>query len=365
MEKPIRRAIFFAHSPFNLFVSTGIALSLSSAETKDLVMYLNFPGIPEALDLLRSWSGFPFRKVVTLDRQLDRQSLLKKLRMMKLNIQAVFSSLQTQPPHSIYFFNDNFPSCQFALAEAAKMGTHVDRVFVDEGSGAYNTARIQPPLKGTRLFRQLALGSWWEEINTNGTSSYVDRSLLMFPARANPELLKKPVAQLQAASFLTPAMREMALHYLRCAGVNPSGAPLSLLVFPTLSDVPYTQTQAYRRELQEVCSQALALGLLPGVKYHPNERRGDYCDLEKLSQVKLLPASVPAEILYLTWAHSIQVVVGDISTALITVRWLLDTAEAFTLRPFTAAADQRLLSTLKRIGVHVIENAKELARVII
>jgi hypothetical protein len=118
---PEPRLVFLAHSPYSVFLSIGLALSRPPGEPKDLFLYVTHPSVVRYVDGIAAWDGFPFRNVTRLDRALAGKPLLVKLAIMKRNIWRLRRALRTQYPSVMYFFNDTFPSCQFALAEAGRL----------------------------------------------------------------------------------------------------------------------------------------------------------------------------------------------------------------------------------------------------
>ena len=85
------------------------------------------------------------------------------------------------------------------------------------------------------------------------------------------------------------------------------------------------------------------------VKYHPRERE-DFLGALSLG-ARLLPAAVPAELVYLASADRLARVIGDRGTTLLSARWLAPHAQALSALEPGALDDPWYAHTLDRLGV--------------
>ena len=66
----------------------------------------------------------------------------------------------------------------------------------------------------------------------------------------------------------------------------------------------------------------LSAGKTAAIKYHPRERRPGYLGLEEDERLYVIPPMVVFELLVLLLGEPAPLIVGDLSSALVSTRWL-------------------------------------------
>ena len=89
-----------------------------------------------------------------------------------------------------------------------------------------------------------------------------------------------------------------------------------------------------------------------GVKYHPRDTQKPLMDSNKDGVVEI-PQDIPAEIIYLKSAD-ISTVIGVMSTALLTARWLNGEIEVKSLAHTFNYEDKRIVEVFDEIGIKII-----------
>jgi hypothetical protein len=105
----------------------------------------------------------------------------------------------------------------------------------------------------------------------------------------------------------------------------------------------------------------MANGRTEGVKYHPRQAEPDYLGLSQLRDVVVLPQGLALEYLYVLRAaaagttdhHPIRFVVGDVSTILLTARWLMPHACCISLARPLQMLDPSLEALFNALGVQL------------
>ena len=100
------------------------------------------------------------------------------------------------------------------------------------------------------------------------------------------------------------------------------------------------------------------------IKYHPREENAGYLD----HNVTIIPQSVPVEFILIHPANSIRALIGNVSTAFLSVTWLSNEIETLSLQNLlpadheVGADDRNLWKTLESIGTQRPENIKNLIK---
>jgi hypothetical protein len=116
----------------------------------------------------------------------------------------------------------------------------------------------------------------------------------------------------------------------------------------------------YQAAMRGIVEQLAAGGAAVGVKYHPRQAEPDYLQLTTIERTTLLPQGLPLEFLYIRRAppvagagRPLRVIVGDISTTLLTARWLAPEARCISLARPLGLLDASIEQLFSRLGVHL------------
>ena len=348
-------------SPFHLFVATGLAMDTGDA-TNDLILAIGHPSMREYHSQLARCEMYPFRNMVEINRDFHGASYLSKWRVIRNNIDRVRKFVELSPPESVFCGNDTFPSFQCGLSLVRAEDHNSDRVHVDDGSASYNSCSFRVGSRIELFLKRIMFGRWLHEVGQLGTTRHIDRLLLIYPELAVRSLQVKPCRPLLPDRLQSP---EMIRLYAESAGADLAGcfeaAGSKAMVFPSSSIVWGTGASRYKQGMRELCAVLHDNLTTPIVKYHPFERSSDWCGLEGMPGVTIVPQHLPAECLFLLGSRTIDLVVGDVSTSLLTARWLLGAnLRIVVLGEFAKEKDAQLLGILRKLDATVVSSAREL-----
>jgi len=77
----------------------------------------------------------------------------------------------------------------------------------------------------------------------------------------------------------------------------------------------------------------------------------------------VLPQSLPIELVYIFTSKQIRFIVGDISTSLLTAKWLLDNATVVSIAPLIGQTDPQLFRTFHELDIKILNNVKEVKEI--
>lgn len=260
------------------------------------------------------------------------------------NRSACFSQLRNilkeTNPTEIITGNDRRLEFQYAMHFSQSWFEHeVSGSFLDDGTGSYisfhNSKRIRylsdkyldTPLK------KLVYGRWYSRPEVFGASDWVDRCYLTHPEVASEELKKKHLIELRNSYYL----QESAIQYfkslsskLNSVAVETGGGKAVLFVLPHSSSIE--DIYGSMSTLKDLLVKLADVFTNVYFKYHPREL-GDPLLLNELGQA--LSANVPAELYCVI--NSFDLIIGDVSTALMAAKWLNPEAD---VRYFKTASRQ-------------------------
>jgi hypothetical protein len=273
----------------------------------------------------------------------------------KAHRKTIFNTLELYlnelTPDEIITGNDRRLEFQFSMKYCrSNINPNVLGSYIDDGTGSYrNMYSFNKLSKYTDKFidtplKKLVYGQWYTRPETLGASHWVSKCYLTFPELALNEIKMKAV-KLDAeiyTSFEGQRILDAYMNGLNCMQLS-KGAPSVLFVLPhsSIIDQLYGDKENLIDKLAEIIKE------YPNafVKYHPREV-GDPLYLKE--KVNMLPAEVPAE-LFLAFFRFDRVL-GDVSTALMSARWLQPSCKVEYL-PNASKHTRALLSIFKSIDV--------------
>ncbi|HAS81187.1 MAG TPA: hypothetical protein DCS43_00545 [Verrucomicrobia bacterium] len=234
-------------------------------------------------------------------------------------------TLFTRPMDARLFTgNDRRIEFQYAMhiAMRANRGRSIEGVYLDEGAVTYVGHKSMHTFQHRYVdpfFKKLFYGGWYRQALTTGTSAWVNTVYAAFPDRVHPLLQLKVVLLIDPQPFKTDAFKALAVAMLN--GHDDYREALSgiRLVLTLPHEGSYTRNPEHYQQI----SQALLSVYAPAsmaIKPHPR-----ITDRERIETLfpgfLLLDHTVGMEALLPLLGDGCRVV-GDISSTLLTTRWL-------------------------------------------
>ena len=267
---------------------------------------------------LLQWRQSPFKEILLLSQQAKgkgkRQQRLSSFKIITQFIDQI-------KPDIIYTGNDRRIEFQFAMHQARKSNKHSIGTYLDDGTYSY-LGRATHWLKDKvidNLVKKLSYGLWWRQPSTIGASNWIDRAILAFPESAIDALKVKFCTSLpknlDRDEFKTLA--ELCLNVFNYPAKQIENIN-SLIMLPHES----VATDKIKKHLGY---WLLSQGDRISFKHHP---RTDGCNAVSDKEAwfipgkaEQVPAGIPMEVL-LPLIQSNCHIAGDVSTALLTTKWL-------------------------------------------
>jgi hypothetical protein len=135
-----------------------------------------------------------------------------------------------------------------------------------------------------------------------------------------------------------------------------------LLIIPHSSFVQ--RFGQYRNTIKDMCAAIKKRNFLLAAKYHPRQSEDDFLNLRSEYGVKVLPRSFPIELIYLLSFNNIRFVLSDVSTALITAKWLRSDLKAISYAKVIGHSDGSLFRVFENVGVQFVSKIENINQLI-
>ena len=328
--------LFLASTPFNVLTAAMVAFELPQGDVAELGLIDQTSTTAAFREALLRWQSSPFAHIRLLSEKASGKG---KRRQRLQGFRRIRQCLQELQPEWIYTGNDRRIEFQFAMAHSNARG-----VYLDDGTYSY-LGRKTHWLKDQvldNMAKKVAYGRWWQQPPAIGASAWIDHSILAFPDSALP-ILKNKTCKPLPNNLQRPEFAQLARI---CLGEQPLtlGTLDGLLLLPH-SSVMSDQQQALGQWLDH-CGAEIAY------KHHPRTSSELQSTEMATSHWQLparawaVPAAIPMEMLLPLLPQHCKIS-GDVSTALLTAKWLrpeLDVSAA--VRADTDASWRQLLTTL-------------------
>lgn len=293
--------LFLASTPFNVMVSSMVALDLPETDTAELWLIDQPPQQNAFMSRIHLWEKSPFFHIKTVSRQAKG---IKDKINRSANLRRLQADMNLIAPDHLYTGNDRRIEFQWLMAHSEKKLTGH---YIDDGTYTYigrQTHWFSDQILDNAL-KKLSYGLWWQQPISIGASPWINIAHVAFPEKVVDALKTKDLLplpdNLQDRRFLNLAnLFESAM-----IGLNQLDA---LLILPHESVRSKTTEKRLLNALKRFRS--------PGIKSHPRSTSP-----LKVSTATIVEAGMPVEIL-LTQFDRDTVIIGDVSSALLTTRWL-------------------------------------------
>jgi hypothetical protein len=374
------KELYVCLTPYHTILALAIALQRREVAESRLILAGATFNTTAFCASLQEWNGSPFSGICTLGglprwiRNIlglicspGRVETIREVANAGRNARTIARFTRRFAADTVYVCNDWSDLTQCALHVAKLVNPHAVGVYVEDGLDAYVPGCLcGPPTRKRRMLRSLfARTPWYEHVSIMGTSRWIDRCMLLYPALLRSELKHLPCSSISADSLKTPESAKWVEDYLlRCGGDPARIAATACILAPALSSV--VPDPSCWKEFVAIAVDEMRKHSLPiAVKYHPREWEVDYLGVAACPDVLVLPREISMECVFLQSRKNLRYVLGDTSTAMMTAGWL---ANPTAVIGCSAVQDREeaetSLDALARVGVMVVRNVDELRDVL-
>ncbi len=330
--------VFHAQTLYHILTTSCLESQFNDPHQSHLVVLPNFKNSQEVLEIVRNFGGFDQVHTLMKETSVPRP---RKWAHNSISVAKSLYLMHSLSPEELYVCNDRNPIGQALLKMAPD---ECVCTYVEDGAAAYNSSKFDNKALWKSIFGKIFYGPWLSSRPVIGTADAFDRVAATFPDQLRPEISHYPCLRINKdnlinSSFVNRLAKSYDVERLE---------ELSTLVLPSHSG---HISQRGVEALQSLIDSQAQQNEVIGVKYHPRDENDCYLDLP--SNATRVPSEIPAEILYLSMKQ-LNTVVGVLSTALLTARWLSNSMEVLSILDEGEPFDQNLVSMMKSIDIRVV-----------
>jgi hypothetical protein len=358
------KQIYVAYTPYHLLLSCGLAAFSGGSDEKYLVVIPVYSDVDAFCRSVKEWDKNPFSKIIMINGIYDVSSRVKRVDITRNNLKIIKNFLidAVSEACDVFIFNDGYPEAQIIARINHRRGGI--NTYVEDGSAAYNNS-ISPKIPiFKKIVYKLVYGIWYEDVSILGTYEYINKVMVIQPDFIRPELRVKEIAKihknifnnLKNDGFISTLFKNYSLDW---ADLNLNSVLIvshSNILSKGLSDT-YRHLAGYLSHLTG--------GLY--LKYHPREHEDDFLGIRLLSPgVKLIPKTLPLEAIFVALQDADEpvIIVGDLSTSLLTAKYLLEGSYVISIMEFSNQFDPNLENIFKKIGVFLPKDIEDLTAIL-
>lgn len=312
---------FFISSPLHFFIATNLAISHEGDTNVALFISKNEQTAKQYAKATQHYQDiFQFTYDLTIND--DQQKFTQRKRRFAQINDLIASTL----PDRIFTGSDRRMEFQYAMHQASKVNANVEGIYIDDGTVSYLGHKsinsifhqyIDPTLK------KLVYGFWWKNALTTGSSAWISKAYLASPKDAHSLLKTKELIALDQDIFVSKKFIEVneflieKYDTLKTINFDQINAVLCLPNESFYLKNPQFLQQIKTTILSHFHSDNIA------IKAHPKSK-----NMTLLANVFpnsiALPNTLGMELLLPKLSND-TVIIGDVSTALLTAKWLKPT----------------------------------------
>ena len=308
---------FFISSPLHLFMAANLAIQNPANKKTALIISKNRQAGSRLLAVIAHGPD-----IFTNTVDLSACPLRRGNRRHKSRFQLLNELLSETCDARIFTGNDRRMEFQYAMHVATRGNPQTEGIYLDEGAVTYIGHKSMHRIQHRYIdpfFKQLFYGACYKPAVTTGASAWVNTVYAAFPAAVHPLLQRKNIRAIDPAPFRTKAFKDLAMAMLKDYPEIETILCGIKLVLTLPHEACYIKEPRRYREFAEQLGTYLQPAQI-AVKPHP--RITNSAVLHNLFPgTTILEHRVGMEAM-LPLLDDDCIIAGDISSTLLTTRWL-------------------------------------------
>lgn len=359
------RELYVSFTPYHILLNSSIASRRSLTADKEIIIIEDFSDAEKMLNGLKGWKDNPFKEHIMIKGifsvdEIPEKSIFNVFRsnsvvnVLKEGIESLDDRYGDAQIDKVFTCNDGRPHSQFLEYKCKKKRGH--NIYVEDGSSVYNDF-VGPilPLHES-IFYNLYYGRWYEKTRVLGNYRYTDEIRAFRPDLVRPELRDKKIETIDMEGFTDLKKTGLTEKILDEFSVKLQTDYDNMILF-----LPHSELIRKRNLLplyQKIVSKVREDDKKILLKYHPREK--DHYLSEQSDGIFSLPQSLPSELLLLHMIEKPPLIIGDISTCLLTSKFLREDFKVISLINIIGMESENLKRAFKKIGVLMPNTHSEL-----
>jgi len=350
------KVVFIISTPLHLF--HAIAASISECKGQESVLiFIDQPVGKENLYIstLKSWSGDPFSDhhiFYAYPRNASNKYSYRK--QVLREIAALIGEIK---PVKMYTGNDRRIEFIRAYKKMKAINPDAESVYLDDGVMSYVVHKYTWESPPEIFFKKLYYGFWYNRFPIVGASDFINSAVLAFPEEAHEYLRRLPIRPSNNQVLIGDDARKFSALLVEKFGI--SSALIDSLDF--IQILPHRKElrkfRTFFADLRDYLIQTANSGKIIGIKYHPFEKE-DFLDFSGQENIRILPPDIAFEAI-LPSMNDHSAVVGDLSTVLLTAKWLRPNLDIVSIQNPEDHRYNKILPLMKDLGIRIIPTARD------
>ena len=366
------KTLYWIGTPRHFLIAVGMAVSEAESRDSHLLLTSSQDYVEGIETVLNRWSDSPFSQIRTIrspapgkSRFLNRfrgRRNLERFRRMAREFAREYSEMRVFPATDT--------STQAFLYETKRISPATKRVMLEDGGIFYNSQPIgaagadEYPKWKSAVSRML-YGPVWSAVRKNGIGEVIDEIHMIAPELARSELAALDRVKLSPDHLRRLSDSDLPSVYLSLYECDPHEMQsVEFAVILSRSDGLLGSMTSYVETVNVLVDMARRRGLEIALKYHPKEKAADYMGLVGRTDVIEIPREIPMELLFVVNSRKLKFVLGDASSALLGVPWILPDCKAVSFVNMVNKSPELIYSDFKGFGIESIDNLGDLERIL-
>lgn len=352
----IEKEVYFVSTPLHLLHAISAAMS-SDKDIQSFLIIIDQPASRTNLYIqaLGEWEESPFDKFYVFYSTSETTS--EKYGMRKRVLSEIGRIIEEITPSVIYTGNDRRIEFLYGLSIMRKLNPDTKCIYIDDGIMTYVPRRYSYESFLEVLFKRFYYGFPYHRSRIVGGSPFIDVALVSFPDYVHSHLQNKVVRKSNGENLKSKDAKEFSTILLKKFSMD-SKMVNSLDVVQILPHrFELKRFKSFFKKVKEMINRLSESGYTLGVKYHPLQE-GDPLGLRDIDKVNILAADIAFEIL-LPILRDDAVVIGDVSTVLLTAKWLRPDQQIITIRNPEDHRHDKILPLMKKLGIIELSSPDE------
>lgn len=351
-------AVFMVSTPLHLYNALAIALKHRNDWQSHLWFIDQKDQHNPYFHVLKEWRDHPFVGIEYFVTNLPGTG--SKIQARKSAFRKIDELLDDIRPQELLVGNDRRIEFVYAINHACRhLGFPVRGSLIDDGVYSYVDQRSKwyQDTAVERLVKKMVYGSWYERTPSLGNSPFIDRAFVAFPEFVNSYLRRMTVESIDLDLYRSEEIQTYSSMMLEKGNIDRQMLPGYDLVLTLPHESLMYRFPAFGESIRHLVDSVRHGGKRVGIKYHPRQKEDDPLQLVS-EKDQLIPRSVAFEILLPLLGKPL--IIGDVSTALLTARWMRPDLHVVALKNERDARQRKMSEILSHLGVNVTRDFDEI-----
>lgn len=346
--------LYLASTPLHFLISSSLAVRNEKTE-KSYLLFIDQRSVESHPYYIceEKWESSPF-EVMGLLKGVAGLSIVAKLKHRKEIFSKLSSIVNEINPRKIFVGNDRRIEFQYAM-HLASINNEVEGVYMDEGVFTYIGRKESASFKDKVIdnyLKKIAYGTWWKNPPTIGGSEWITQAYVAFPEHVHGLLKNKKLVHLDSSYFSEAKFKNLSNVIVQHFSINPENLEKLDMLITLPHESVMARIDGYASSIVSLVERLSRAGKNIGVKYHPRNSDPDVLGIGKIENVWLIPDGAAYECFLPILKDCI--VVGDMSSTLLTTRWQRPDLKVFAIENKTSAYFHQFEPLFRELGISVL-----------